>query len=74
LKVIQVIDSLKVGGAQKLMTVFAREMLRKGHIVEVAALCAIDDDSPVFRELKALNVPITSIPLHSLFDLSDSLD
>ncbi len=68
MKVIQVIDSLKVGGAQKLMVVFAQEMLRKKHSVMIISLCGEESESPIYRELKRLNVEIVHIPLRSITD------
>ena len=70
MKVIQVIDSLNVGGAQKLMVVFAREMHAKGHMVRIISLARRDETSPVVRDLEELGVEIISLPLRSLFDLN----
>ena len=69
MKVLQIIDSLRVGGAQTLETVFAREMLRRGEQVKVISLNPPDIHSPIYRELQQLNVEVTSIPLRSLADL-----
>jgi glycosyltransferase involved in cell wall biosynthesis len=68
-KVIQIIDSLRVGGAQTLETVFAREMLRRGEQVKVISLNPPDTQSPIYQELQRLNVEVASIPLRSLADL-----
>jgi len=68
LRIAQVIDSLKVGGAQKLMTVFAREMQRAGHSISVVSLTDLDNGSPVLNELLQLNVEVIHVPMNSLVD------
>lgn len=69
MKVVQVIDSLKVGGAQRLMTVFAQEMLRCGYSVQIISLNSPESESPIFQELIKLDVKITHIPLRSIVDI-----
>ncbi len=69
MKVVQIIDSLKVGGAQTLEVVFAREMLRHGHRVKVISLSSPEIHSPIYQELQQLEVEVTNIPLRSLADL-----
>jgi len=69
LRILQVIDSLKVGGAQKLVVVFTREMLRRGHEVEIISLSRQEVDSPILKDLQNLAVNITWIPLSHVADL-----
>ena len=69
MKVVQIIDSLRVGGAQTLETVFAREMLRRGEQVQVISLHSPETHSPVYQELRQLGVEVANIPLRSLADL-----
>lgn len=69
MKVLQIIDSLNVGGAQKLMVVFAHEMLAKGHQVKIISLSRVEKTSPIMKDLKKLGVEIIQIPLRSLVDL-----
>ena len=68
MKVLQVIDSLKVGGAQRLMSVFAQEMLRGGHETQIISLSAAETESPIYRELQERGIPISNIPLRALYD------
>lgn len=69
MKVVQIIDSLRVGGAQTLETVFAREMLRRGEQVQVISLHSPETQSPIYQELRQLGVEVCNIPLRSLADL-----
>ncbi|MDK2979743.1 MAG: hypothetical protein PWQ55_90 [Chloroflexota bacterium] len=69
MKVIQIIDSLRVGGAQTLETVFVREMQRRGEQVQIISLHAPEVQSPVYQELQQLGVEVRNIPLRSLADL-----
>ena len=69
MKVVQIIDSLRVGGAQTLESVFAREMLRRGEQVQVISLHPPETHSPIYQELRQLGVEVRNIPLRSLADL-----
>lgn len=68
MKVLQVIDSLKIGGAQRLMSVFAQEMLRGGHETEIISLSTAETESPIYRDLKERDIPVSNIPLRTLYD------
>ena len=69
MKTLQIIDSLWVGGAQKLLTVFADEMLRRGHEVEVVTLMNYEMDDAIFDDLVKLGVSVRCYPLRNLGDL-----
>ena len=69
MKIVQIIDSLKVGGAQTLEIVFAREMLRRGHSVKIISLSSPEIHSPVYQELLRMDIDLCNIPLRSLADL-----
>lgn len=69
MKVVQIIDPLKIGGAQKLMAVFVREMLRCNPNLKVISLSAPEVDSPIYQELIGMRAELQNIPLHSITDL-----
>lgn len=68
MKILQIIDSLMVGGAQRLLVVFSEEMLKRGHLVEVATLLKRRIESPILTELEMLKIPIYHFPLFNLGD------
>jgi len=69
MKTLLIIDSLRVGGAQKLLTVFADEILRRGHEVEVVTLMNYKRDDAIFDDLVKLGVSVRCFPLRNLGDL-----
>jgi glycosyltransferase involved in cell wall biosynthesis len=70
MRILQIIDSLRVGGAQKLIIVFAEEMLKRNHQVEVASLDNQIWDTSIFEELKRMGIPVKRFPLKNLGDLA----
>lgn len=56
MRVLQIIDSLRVGGAQCLMIVFAREMGKRQLNFEIFSLSNKDLDSPIGSEGQSLAV------------------
>ena len=69
MRVLQVIDSLNIGGAQRLLGVFAHEMLKRGHQITVISLSKPNVDSPIYKDLKELGVEVSWQPLRSIADL-----
>jgi glycosyltransferase involved in cell wall biosynthesis len=74
MKILQIIDSLWVGGAQKLLTIFGDEMLQRGHHVEVITLLERKMNSPIYGELESLGIPVSLFPIRNLADLGTLID
>ena len=66
--ILHVVDSLQVGGAQKLIISFAREALSRGIGVSVVSLSEVSGKIPA-EDLVAINVPVTAFPAGRLTDL-----
>jgi len=67
MKVAQVIDSLKVGGAQKLQATMASAL--NGHDVQITVISLRNDaDSPISKELEARGIRIVRFPAAKLLD------
>ena len=69
MKILQVIDSLNVGGAQKLLAEFAREISTSEHELEVIVLSQPELDSPIYKELYSLNVQTDWLPFRNIIDI-----
>jgi L-malate glycosyltransferase len=67
MKVVHLIDSLRVGGAQTLLVTFARQAALAGKQTHIISLRE-REDSPMSRSLEALGAHITCLPRASLFD------
>ena len=70
MKILQIIDSLRMGGAQKLLTVFTEEAQRRGHEIEVVTLMDYKKDSAIFDDLEKQGVLVKCLPLKNLGDIS----
>ncbi|MDR3575818.1 MAG: glycosyltransferase [Anaerolineaceae bacterium] len=66
--ILHIVDSLQVGGAQKLVTCFAREAINCGMKVSVISLSDSAGKIPA-EELKALAIPVSVFPARRLSDL-----
>lgn len=66
MKILQIIDSLRMGGAQKLLTVFTEEAQRRGHEIEVVTLMDYKKDSAIFDDLEKQGVLVKCLPLKIL--------
>ncbi len=60
LRVLQVIDSLTVGGAEQLLVTLARHIDRTRYDLQVCSLAPLDD-SPIVTDLRAINIPVYSL-------------
>lgn len=69
MRILQIIDSLKVGGAQKLVAEFAREMQTREHQINIIVLSHSDLESPVYYDLQDLDVRIEWQPFNTIADL-----
>jgi L-malate glycosyltransferase len=67
IRVAHLIDSLKVGGAQKLQVSFARAGRERDLEMSIISL-ANTSDTPVLEELAAIQVPIVTFPAKKLFN------
>lgn len=67
IRVAHLIDSLKVGGAQKLQVSFARAARGRDLSMTIISL-ANATDTPVLEELGAIQVPIVTFPVKKLFN------
>jgi glycosyltransferase involved in cell wall biosynthesis len=68
-KILQVIDSLKVGGAQKLVAEFARAISTGEHEVEVIVLSRPEPESRIYKTLEDLNVRTEWLQLRTVADM-----
>ncbi len=68
MRVLQIIDSLRIGGAQKLLVTFGQEARARG--VETTVITLNDDVTaqPVARELEGLGVRVQIFPGRGLLD------
>jgi glycosyltransferase involved in cell wall biosynthesis len=68
MRIIQIIDTLRTGGAQALLLTFAKEMQARGQSLAVISL---DEpcDSPVETQLRGLSARLAYAPGKGLFDL-----
>ena len=65
--IVQIIDSLKVGGAQKLLVTMAEVLQRRDETLTVISLD--NRESPIRQQLHSLNIPILSLRgRNKLFD------
>lgn len=64
MRILHVIDSLKIGGAEMLLVDLLRAIQREGHSSKVAYFTP----GPLGRELDALNVPVHRLSRHGLAD------
>jgi glycosyltransferase involved in cell wall biosynthesis len=69
MKVLHVIDSLYVGGAQKLLVTYAGEARRLGLKTVIVSLCP-ETETPMSLELQALGVQLVYLPAKGLLDLA----
>ena len=67
MRVLHMIDWLKVGGAQKLLVTFGHEAARRGIQTSIVCLSA-PENSQVEQELRALGVPVAFFPAQHLLD------
>lgn len=65
--IVQIIDSLGIGGAQKLLITFAKEA-RARHVKSTIISLRDNPDSPVPDELRALGASVHSFPSKSLLN------
>jgi glycosyltransferase involved in cell wall biosynthesis len=66
--IVQLIDLLDIGGAQKLLVTFAEALQGSEHRLTVVSLQPIRENT-FNDQLRALNVPIVTFPANKLFDL-----
>ena len=67
MRIAQVIDSLHMGGAEKLQETFARVAIKRGYSVTVVVL-ATASNTPLPERLRALGVRIVEFTGRNLFD------
>ena len=67
MRILHLIDTLTVGGAQKLLVTFGQEARRRGIQADIACLEA-EANSPVGKELQALGLPVAYFPAPHLMD------
>jgi glycosyltransferase involved in cell wall biosynthesis len=72
LRVLQVIDSLTVGGAEQLLLTLARYIDKSAFDLQICSLAPLDEASPIVQSLRALETPLYSLggvrlwnPLHA---------
>jgi L-malate glycosyltransferase len=68
MRILQMIDLLTTGGAQKLLVTFAQQAKLRGIDTDVLCLEA-EEYSPVGREIQELGVTVTYLPAPHLLDL-----
>jgi glycosyltransferase involved in cell wall biosynthesis len=61
LRVLQVIDSLEMGGAEQLLVTLARHTDRDRCALRVCSLRALDEGSPIVLALRSLQIPVYEI-------------
>jgi glycosyltransferase involved in cell wall biosynthesis len=61
LRVLQVIDSLAVGGAEQLLVTLARHIDRDRYHVRVCSMASLDPASPILRDLREEGVPVDTL-------------
>lgn len=64
------VDSLSIGGAQKLLVLFAEEAKSRGLQVTVISLTTKDSNDVIIAELESLGVHIVFLTIHKLYDPS----
>ncbi|HRJ55842.1 MAG TPA: glycosyltransferase [Anaerolineales bacterium] len=69
MRVLQIIDSLRYGGAQKLMVTYAGQATVRGVDVTVVALSP-KEAMPLAPQIEALGIPVVSFPADKLFTIS----
>jgi glycosyltransferase involved in cell wall biosynthesis len=60
LRVLQVIDSLTVGGAEQLLLTLARSIDTSAFDLRICSLAPLDEASPIVQRLRALETPLYS--------------
>ena len=71
MRLLWLLDSLAVGGAERLAAIFARQAAANGISLHVAVLSVIDGN-PLAAELKAAGVPVTVLRARNLRDIRQS--
>jgi glycosyltransferase involved in cell wall biosynthesis len=61
LRVLQVIDSLTLGGAEQLLVTLARHIDAARYDLRVCSLAPLDETGSVVRDLRALDIPLYAI-------------
>ncbi len=61
LRVLQVIDSLTLGGAEQLLVTLARHIDRGRYDLRVCSVAPLDEASPILRELREEGVPVETL-------------
>jgi len=61
LRVLQVIDSLSVGGAEQLLVTLARHIDRDRYDVHVCSMAPLDPDSAILRDLREEGTPVATL-------------
>ncbi len=69
MRLLWLLDSLAVGGAERLAAIFARQAAANGISLHVAVLSVIDGN-PLAAELKAAGVPVTVLRARNLRDIA----
>jgi glycosyltransferase involved in cell wall biosynthesis len=69
MRVLQIIDSLRYGGAQKLMVTYAGQAVARGVDILVVALSP-RELMPLAPQIEALGIPVASFPADKLFSMS----
>lgn len=69
MRVLQIIDSLRYGGAQKLMVTYARQAAARDAEISVVALSP-KEAMPLAPQIEAFGIPVESFPAEKLFTLS----
>jgi glycosyltransferase involved in cell wall biosynthesis len=57
MRIVQLIPTLSVGGAERIVALLAREQMRLGHAVDIVVLGA-SEDSWIEQELRSLEIPV----------------
>ncbi|MFM5923938.1 MAG: glycosyltransferase [Novosphingobium sp.] len=68
MRLLWLIDSLAVGGAERLVAIFARQAAARGIDLRVVCMGVIDGN-PLARELEAVGVPVTVLGARNLRDI-----
>lgn len=58
LRILQVIDSLILGGAEQLLVTLARNIDSDHYDLRICSLAPLDEGSPVVRDLRSLGHPV----------------
>ncbi len=70
MRVVQIIDNLRFGGAQKMVSMLSKELLQRKVEVAVVSLDIEDEDAYYAGVLRDMNVEVKSIPGGRLLDIN----